>query len=293
MTRGELITELAALLGLRHEARFIVEDVLGASSSGPSPGSGDQLAPEDISTARGLAARRRAGEPLQYILGHWAFRTLDLLVDARVLIPRPETEQVVEVALRELDDLGLVAPVAVDAGTGSGAIVLSLATELVDRHPAARLWASDTSDDALVVARANLERVRRQHGDKVLPVSFVRGSWLEALPAEMRASINLIVANPPYVAADEWTELSGDVQHEPYGALVARSGSDGTPGLADVEQLLEQARPWLARPGAVVIEMAPHQIPRALQLAGSLGYVDVRVEADLAQRPRALVARSR
>jgi release factor glutamine methyltransferase len=289
VTRGELTAELAALLGLRHEARFIVEDVLG---SGPS-GSGREVTPDDVTTIRTLAARRRAGEPLQYILGHWAFRTLDLLVDPRVLIPRPETEQVVEVALGELDKLGVVAPAVVDAGTGSGAIVLSLASELADRHPAARLWATDASGDALAVARENLERVRNQHGEKVLPVRFVQGSWLHALPTDLRASINLIVANPPYVAADEWSDLPCDVQREPYGALVAEAGTEGTPGLADVEQLLEQARAWLSRPGVIVIEMAPHQIAAAVQLARSMGYADVRVEEDLAQRQRALVARVR
>ncbi len=289
MTRGELTTELAAYLGLRHEARFILEDVLGHSPSG----SGREVTPDDVTTIRTLAARRRKGEPLQYILGHWAFRTLDLLVDPRVLIPRPETEQVVEVALGELEKLSVGSPVIVDAGTGSGAIVLSLATELADRDPAARLWATDTSDDALAVARENLERVRNQHGKKVLPVRFVRGSWLHALPAELRASINLIVANPPYIAADEWSHLPSDVQREPYGALVAEAGSEGTPGLADVEQLLDQARWALSRPGVIVIEMAPHQTAPAAQLARSMGYAEVRVEEDLAQRQRALVARAR
>jgi release factor glutamine methyltransferase len=288
VTRGELTAELAALLGLRHEARFIVEDVLGSSLAA----SGTEVTQRDVGTIRALAARRRAGEPLQYVLGHWAFRALDLLVDPRVLIPRPETEQVVEVALGELEKLGVAAPTLVDAGTGSGAIVLSLASELAARHPAARLWATDTSADALVVARENLERVRH-HGAKLLPVQFEQGFWLQALPADLRGSINLIVANPPYVATVEWPDLASDVQREPYGALVAQDGSDGTPGLADVEQLLEQARAWLSSPGCIVIEMAPHQTAVAQQLARAMGYAEVRVEEDLAQRPRALVARLR
>jgi release factor glutamine methyltransferase len=287
VTRGELTAELAALLGLRHEARFIVEDVLGSSVAE----SGTEVPPNDVSTIRTLAARRQAGDPLQYVLGHWAFRALDLLVDPRVLIPRPETEQVVEVALGELEKLLVAAPILVDAGTGSGAIVLSLASELADRHPAARLWATDTSADALVVARENLERVRQQYGGKVLPVRFVRGWWLQALPAHLRGSIDLIVANPPYVATEEWSDLASDVQREPYGALVAGAGSEGTPGLADVEQLLAQARSWLSSPGSIVIEMAPHQTAVAQRLARAMGYAEVRVEVDLAQRPRALVAR--
>ena len=289
MNRGELTAELAASLGLRHEARYIVEEVLGLSTSG----SCQVVAPADLAAIRALEARRRAGEPLQYVLGHWAFRALDLLVDPRVLIPRPETEQVVEVALRELEHLGREAPVVVDAGTGSGAIALSLATESVDRNPGGQVWAVDTSAEALAVARANLELVRAQPGMRMLPVTLVEGSWLAALPADLRGWIDLVVANPPYVATEEWSDLPGEVQREPYGALVAGAGSDGTPGLADVEEVLAQAWTWLARPGAVVIEMAPDQTDAAARLARSTGYVDVRVERDLAQRPRAVVGRTR
>jgi release factor glutamine methyltransferase len=275
-------------LGLRHEARFIVEEILG-----PSSRPGEVVGPDDLTTIRTLAARRRAGEPLQYVLGHWAFRTLDLLVDPRVLIPRPETEQVVEVALCELDRLGVEAPAIIDAGTGSGAIALSLASELADRLPGARLWATDTSTEALAVAGANLERVRHHQEVKALPVTFLHGSWLSPLPGALRGAVDLLVANPPYVAAEEWPELPDDVRCEPYGALVAPSGSEGTPGLADVEEVLSQAWTWLSRPGVVVIEMAPHQAQAAVRLARSIGYTDVRVEKDLAQRPRALVGGAR
>jgi release factor glutamine methyltransferase len=290
VTRGELTSELATSLSLRHEARFIIEEVLGSRGSRP-----DQVVPpDDVDIARALAERRRAGEPLQYVLGHWAFRNLDLLVDPRVLIPRPETEQVVEVALGELHRLGRDAPVIVDAGTGSGAIALSLATELAARvRSAAQLWATDTSAEALVVAASNLERVRRQHEAKVVPVAFVQGSWLNPLPGHLRGGIDLIVSNPPYVGTDEWPHLPGEVQREPYAALVAGPGSDGTPGLAAVEQLLSEGWTWLSRPGAVIIEMAPHQTEAALRLARSMGYLDVRVEDDLAGRPRALVGRTR
>jgi release factor glutamine methyltransferase len=289
VTRGELISELAASLGARHEARFIVEEVLGAPASGD-----DRVAdPLDIEAARTLAARRCGGEPLQYVLGHWAFRSLDLLVDQRVLIPRPETEQVVQVALGEIERLGMAVRNVVDAGTGSGAIALSLATELAARHPEASLWATDASADALTVARANADRVRRQHDGPALPVHFVQGNWLDPLPARLRGAVDLIASNPPYVAGAEWPDLPGEVRHEPAAALVAGDGTDGTPGLADVEVVLSQAWVWLARPGAVVIELAPHQADAATLMARDMGYVDVRVEMDLARRPRALVGRTR
>jgi release factor glutamine methyltransferase len=289
MTRGELVAELAATLGARHEARFIVEDVLG-----PAPFSPDQLVgPTDIATIRALAARRSSGEPLQYVLGHWAFRSLDLLVDPRVLIPRPETEQVVEVALGQLADLGVADPVLVDAGTGSGAIALSLATELVPSHPGGSVWAVDRSAGALDVARSNLGRVSQAAGGHLLPVTLAEGSWLTALPSVLEGSITLVVSNPPYVAAGEWTDLPPEVRCEPSGALLAPAARDGTPGLGDVETVVHQAWTWLARPGAVVIELAPHQAAAAVSVARAVGYVDLDVVPDLAGLPRALVGRVR
>jgi release factor glutamine methyltransferase len=289
VTRGELTSELAAALGLRHEARFIVEDVLGP----PAAASTQIVSPADLAAVRALATRRRAGEPLQYVLGHWAFRTLDLLVDPRVLIPRPETEGVVELALAELALLDHDAPVVVDVGTGSGAIALALAVELASRNGEGRVFATDTSTDALAVATENLERVRRQHGAAMLPVTFAPGSFLSPLPAALHGSVSVVVSNPPYVAEGEWPELPAEVRCEPFGALVAGPGSDGTPGLADVEHVLVEGRSWLARPGVVVIELAPHQAAAAQDLAQGMGYAEVRIEDDLAHRPRALVARAR
>jgi release factor glutamine methyltransferase len=284
VTRSELIAELAASLGARHEARFIVEDVLGRSLSP------DQVGPADATAIRALAARRRAGEPLQYVLGHWAFRSLDLLVDPRVLIPRPETEQVVEVALTEVRAGGTTGPTMVDAGTGSGAIALALAVELASGCPQGRVLATEASGDALTLAGANLERVRRQHGEALLPVALLQGSWLDPIPPGL--GVDLVVANPPYVASGEWADLPDEVRREPRGALVAGDGSDGTPGLCDVEEILVQAWRRLSPRGVVVIELAPHQAEVAAALARRLGFTDVRVEPDLAQRPRALVGRT-
>jgi len=286
-TRRDLVAELAEVVGAPHEARFIVDEVLGL---GP-------LDADTVAAARHMAARRAAGEPLQYVFGHWPFRSLDLLVDQRVLIPRPETEQVVEVALAEARRLGRDGGasgngglVAVDAGTGIGAIALALATEL--GRPALReVWATDTSADALTVAAANLAAQRADRVDVLPRVELVEGSWLGPLPASLRGAVDLVVSNPPYVAEGEWAGLAAEVRAEPRQALVAGPASDGTPGLADVEALLVQALEWLARPGTAVIELAPHQAGAGVALARRLGFDDVRVESDLARRPRALVAR--
>jgi release factor glutamine methyltransferase len=299
-SRRDLEDELTTVLGARHEARFIVDEVSSArpdaASSGPIVG---PLVPEEVAVARAMAARRAAGEPLQYVFGHWPFRTLDVFVDRRVLIPRPETEQVVEVALREAHCLRRAATadpngpghlVAVDVGTGSGVIALSLAREL-GADVLAEVWAVDTSTDALAVAAANLDVVRRQDRS-VPPVSLVRGDWLAALPPRLRGAVHLVVSNPPYVSEDEWIALDPLVRAEPRQALVSGPGSDGTVGLAGVEAVLVGSLTWLARPGAIVVELAPHQAAAAAHLAREIGYGDVRVESDLAGRDRVLVARA-
>jgi release factor glutamine methyltransferase len=233
-----------------------------------------------------MLGRRESGEPVQYVLGHWAFRKLDLLVDRRVLIPRPETEVVVEVALAEL---ALIAPartksahpVVVDLGTGSGAIALSIATE----HCDVKAWATDTSYEALAVASANLARLGAQ---AVGRVRLVQGSWWSALPPELKGSVTLAVANPPYVAEGEVADLPEEVSRwEPRQALVA-----GPTGLEALEAIVSEAPAWLAGRSTLVAEIAPHQSGAAKRLARSAGFGDVTVRNDLAGRERVLVAKS-
>jgi release factor glutamine methyltransferase len=315
VTRAALEAELAEVLGAPHEARFVVDEVFGLGPGlrlrtglgQPNPPAGP-LDESAVAAARAMVARRAAGEPLQYIFGHWPFRALDLTVDDRVLIPRPETEQVVEVALGEArrlaearaaarDRAGRRAAlrdaklVAVDVGTGSGAVALALATELGAGEVEA-VGATDSSTDALAVAASNLDAVRKSHRGTLPPITFCEGSWLEPLPDSWRGGIDLVVSNPPYVSEDEWPALEPEVRREPRRALVAGVGSDGTPGLAGVEAVLTQARDWLRRPGVVVVELGPHQADAAAALARRLRYAEVRVERDLAGRRRALVARA-
>jgi release factor glutamine methyltransferase len=226
-----------------------------------------------------MVERRESGEPLQYAVGRWGFRHLDLLVDHRVLIPRPETETVVGVALDELKSLG-PAPTVVDLGTGSGAIALSVAREVPDAH----VWATDVSADALAVARANLAGL----GGRAAPrVRLVEGSWFRALPPLLRGHVHVIVSNPPYVSEAEVADLPPEVARwEPMSALIA-----GPTGLEQIEQIVAEAPAWLTRPGALVVEIAPHQVDAAEALARDAGFVDVDVRPDLVGRPRALVGR--
>ena len=241
----------------------------------------------------GMLERRQAGEPLQYVLGRWDFLGLDLLVDRRVLVPRPETEVVARTAIDELARLGarrgahdgwLAADTSyavADLGTGSGAIALALARELPD----AAVWATDASEDALAVARANLAGV----GSAATRVRLVTGSWFDALPTDLRGALTLIVSNPPYVATHEVADLPPDVADwEPREALVS-----GPTGFEAIEVILAGARDWLDPEGGVlVVELAPTQGARATELAATAGFTDVRIDRDLAGCDRVLVART-
>ena len=295
VTRGDLVGELAEVVGAPHEARFIVDEVLGLSGlvTGHADPPTRPLDPAPVVAARRMAARRAAGEPLQYVFGHWPFRSLDLLVDPRVLIPRPETEQVVEVALAEARRLapddgadGADGLVAVDAGTGSGAVALALAAEL-GRRALREVWATEASATCWRSRRRTSPHCAPVVGRTCRAIELARGSWLEPLPALLRGAVDLVVSNPPYVTADEWAGLSIEVRTEPRQALVAGPGSDGAAGLADVEAVLVESWHWLARPGTTVVELAPHQAGPAVELARRLGFDDVRVEPDLARWPRA------
>jgi release factor glutamine methyltransferase len=224
------------------------------------------------------------------VLGHWPFRELDLIVDERALIPRPETEWVTDVALAELDRLlaSGARPRVLDLGTGTGAIALSIATERADHG--VEVTATDRDPAVLELARLNQDRLTGRPG--VARVRFRAGSWFDAVDDADAGTFSLIVSNPPYVDAHEWEFLDPVVRdHEPYGALVAAPGSDTTPGFAEIERIVGQAGHWLGRPGVLVVEIAPAQAEAARRSAERSGSSEVTVLDDLAGRPRALVAR--
>ena len=228
----------------------------------------------------GRVGRRASGEPLQYVLGSWGFRTLDLYVDRRVLIPRPETETVVEVALAALRALRSDGdrPTVVDLGTGSGAIALSIAKEVPDSH----VWATDASPDAIEVARLNLIGLGQAAAGRV---DLKLGNWFDALPGALMGMITLVVTNPPYVGAGE--TLPAEVEEwEPVAAL--RSGERG---LDAIEQIVAAAPRWLGRPGALVLEHAPDQAEEITRMAKTAGAEAVSTHPDLVGRPRCTVAK--
>lgn len=292
-----VLLEVSRRLGSASEARWLVEHVAGPGAHAQVlAGTGAALAADADGELQELVRRRLAGEPVQYLLGSWPFRQLQLAVDRRVLIPRPETEVVTGYALDELaraagdipDDAFGDDPVRVaDLGTGSGAIALSLAVEGPRRlHRRLQVWATDTSDDALAVAGANEAAARVDH-PAMAPVELAGGSWFEALPDELAGTFTLVVSNPPYVTEAEWAELDPTVRdHEPRQALVG-----GPRGVEQVDRILTEAPRWLARWGVLVLELAPHQADDAALRALVAGFDAVVVRRDLAGRQRALIAR--
>ena len=249
------------------EARWLIEE-FGAS--------GDAL--------DGAIARRLAGEPLQYVIGHWPFRGLDLDVDARALIPRPETEELVGRAIEVLATSDSPAPVVLDLGCGTGAIGLSILAELAERGVSATLIAVDESRDALALCRQNAIKHR------LYAVSFVVGSWYEGLDDSLAGRVDLVVSNPPYVGEIERASLDPVLDYEPSGALVAPD-ADGVAGFADLAAVIAGAPRWLTRGGSLVVEHGDGQREAVRRAAFGAGLRDVVDYDDLVGRPRVLVAR--
>jgi release factor glutamine methyltransferase len=227
------------------------------------------LSDAELAEARALLERRGRREPLAYILGEWGFRRLNLKVDGRVLIPRPETEIVVERCLEHLR--AEPEPRVIDVGTGSGAIALAIA----DEHPGARVTALDSSPDALVLARENAELA-----GLAWRVSFVEGDVHDALPD---GPYRLVVSNPPYVRPDEIEGLEPEVRDwEPRKATV---------GTTVTEAVARAAREQLEPGGWLVLEVADGAAEEVRSLLARLGFVDTCCTKDLAGRDRVVEGR--
>jgi release factor glutamine methyltransferase len=241
----------------RTDAEILVAEVHGVSRSALFVPDGE-LSAAALTRLEELVARRRRREPLQYVLGEWGFRRLTLTVDRRALIPRPETEVLVERCLALVADVP--EPRTLDVGVGSGAIALALA----DERPDARISAVDASPDALSLARENAERTGLAHR-----VELVRGD----LFAGFTWPFDLVASNPPYVSEAELPALEPEVRDwEPRQALVG----DGI-----TEAVADGAREVLAPRGALVLETAGGKASDIAAYLARLGYVDVRASPDL------------
>lgn len=261
----------------RLDAECLLASLLGRDRLHVYAAARDALPPPILERYRTLVNRRQAREPLAYLTGTKEFWSLSLTVSPPVLIPRPETETVVEAALTRLEYVR--APVVVDIGTGSGAIAVAIAKT----RPDARVFATEISTEALGVARRNasLHRVRRQ-------IVFLHGDLLEPLDGRgLAGRCDMIVSNPPYVETADLKTLPPEVRYEPPGAL-----DGGWDGLAYLRRIITGAHAFL-RPGAwVVLEMAPGQ-GRALTrlLQHQEAFTDIGIIRDLGGRERVITAR--
>jgi release factor glutamine methyltransferase len=244
----------------RLDAELLLGHALGLGRVELYTGFERPLGEDELAECRELIARRAKREPVAYILGRWGFRGLDLDVDRRVLVPRPETELLVDRCLALLD--GVAGPAVLDVGTGSGAIALALASEL----PEARVAGCDVSGDALDVARANGERLG-------VEVEWVASDMLAGVEGRR---FHLVVSNPPYVAAGEIEALEPEVRDwEPRGATVA-----GETGLETIERLVAQAPAALEPGGALVLEVGAGQAAAVAELLEGAGLAGVGRDPD-------------
>lgn len=252
----------AAALGLdRLDAQMLLLHTLGRAVDDRAwivSHDTDVVAAADVQVYLALCERRARNEPLAYIVGSKEFFGLTLQVDARVLVPRPDTETLVEWGLQAI--LGLQAPSVLDLGTGSGAIALAIA----HTRPDAQVAAIDFSTDALAVAQANAQRLH-------VPVTFAQGSWLSGHTGRH----HLIVSNPPYIAARD-PHLAALV-HEPLQALAA-----GTDGLDDIRTIVAQAPAHLHPGGWLLLEHGYDQAAAVRGLLQEQGFVQVQSQTDLA-----------
>lgn len=275
LTWRQLLTETSDLLAEKAPARWLCETASGREGDDFLAHLDEPATHKMVTHLDAMVARYRGGEPLAYVLGHWSFRRIDVFVDSRVLIPRPETEVVAGRAI----ELAAEVPVQrriVDLGTGSGIIGLSLAVELP--LTGTEIWMTDASPAALDVARANASGLGRAAAN----VRIARGSWFEALDAnDLAGTIDVIVSNPPYVAAGDAEVQTSVVEWEPHEALFA--GSDG---LDDVRVIVSHAPTWLRPGGWLILEIGHTQGPAVRELFAACGFVEITVGRDLAGRDR-------
>lgn len=270
LARGEQELRSAGCPSPRVDAEHLLAHALGATRTELYADSLRELSQAELTAFRALVERRSRREPLAYILGAWGFRRLTLRVDPRALIPRPETEALVERCL------ALVAkrprPEVLDIGTGSGAIALAIA----DEHPGARVTGVESSPGALALARENLAEMRMNGR-----VTLVAGDVGEALDGRR---FDLIVSNPPYVRSDEIESLEPEVSDwEPRAALV---------DAGQTERIAQGARERSKAGGWLVLECADERASDVAALLDGLGYRDLLISKDLAGRDRIVEGRA-
>ena len=259
----------------RLEAQMLLSHVLGKPRVWLIAHDDQALTDEELAAFQGLCQRRMAGEPIAYLVGEREFMGLAFHVTPAVLIPRPETELLVETALKAI--AGHTAPRVLDLGTGSGAIAVALA----HARPDAQVWATDISTEALEIARRNAAR-------HCVEVGFLSGTWFKPLPdavldddPESSCRFDVIVSNPPYIPMGDAHLTEGDLRFEPESAL-----TDNADGLSAYRVLTGEALKFLVPGGCLCVEHGFDQGPAVFELFEAAGFVDIKTIRDLAGHPR-------
>lgn len=232
---------------------------------------------QQLASFRALIRERLAGKPTSYIVGHKEFMSLDFLVNEYVLIPRPETEVLVEAAIERLSEIE-EAPIAVDVCTGCGNIACSIATYV----PAAHIFATEVSAEAALLARKNAERLGVSG-----QVKIIEGDLFSPLKGELPRKVDVIVSNPPYISAEEFEKLPLEVRNfEPRSALL--SGPNGT---EFQERIAKEGLEFLQEGGCIVIEISPERSEEVREILKAAGeYRDIKVLKDYAEKDRVILA---
>lgn len=262
--------ERSGVSGARNEAEILVGHVLGARRADLYSGMDKPVTLSQATELDKMVAARCSGRPLQYITGVQRFRKLTLKVGPGVLVPRPETEMLVERCLELVQ--GVESPQVLDIGAGSGAIALSLATELPD----CRVWATEISEDAYRWADRNLEQTGLTN------VDLYFGDLFSPLPKSEKGKFDLIVSNPPYLSQEVLDAVPAEVRdHEPEVALLS-----GDAGMATCIRIIREGFDWLAPRGHLIMETAGSSQWEDLSIWFGKRYESVQITDDLTGRPR-------
>jgi release factor glutamine methyltransferase len=275
ISEGAQLLKSAGVREAQHEARLLLMHSLGCDRTFVITHSEDEVPPAPMDHFRRLVNRRASGEPAQYLTGRQEFFKLDFAVSPAVLIPRPETELLVETALDLLRDYA--SPRLADVGTGSGCIAISLLHEL----PAAQAIATDVSPAALAIARRNAERHRVIDRLQLIESDLLSG-------VDQKSSFDVIVSNPPYVSEAGMSNLQREVRREPARALAA-----GPDGLAVIKRLLGESAPYLQDDGHLLFEIGFGQSENVKDLIRETAWELVSILCDLQGIPRTVVIRKR
>jgi release factor glutamine methyltransferase len=269
---GYALLKDAGVEGFFLDARLLLAEVLGAKAAPLLPRANEPLSPPDWDAYQTLLTRRADREPVAYITNRKAFRYLDLYVDGNVLIPRPETETLVEAAIAHIDRMRERQSeiCALDLCTGSGAVAFALKQE----RPFINMHASDVSEAALAVAERNAEKHNLRDG-----ICFIRSDLFDNIAPRF----NIIVSNPPYVPREAILSLQTEVRREP---LLALDG--GRDGVEIIRRIINEAPLHLAEGGILLLEAAPEQMDKITLMLIAAGFSRVEITKDLAGKNRVI-----